>query len=108
MHSTGARLVLAAITFVSLACEPPPGPIEVVEASIADIQEAIVSGRTTCRMVVQGYLDRIEAYDESTVNAITVVNPNALSQGRRSRRTASGGSRASAALLRAHAREGQL
>jgi len=29
-------------------------------------------------MVVQAYLDRIEAYDEATVNAITVLNPNAL------------------------------
>ena len=80
MHSTGARLVLAAITLVSLACEPPPGPIDVVEATIADIQDAIVSGRTTCRFVVQAYLDRIEAYDESTVSATTVVNPNALSR----------------------------
>ncbi len=59
MHSTGANLVLAAITFGSLACELQPGPIDVVEAAIADIQHAIVSGRTTCRLVVQPYLDRI-------------------------------------------------
>ena len=32
-------------------------------------------------MVVQSYLDRIEAYDQSTgMNAITVVNPNALAR----------------------------
>jgi len=31
-------------------------------------------------MVVQAHLDRIEAYDEATVNAITVVNPNALAR----------------------------
>ena len=80
MRPTGARLVVAAITFSSLGCEPQPGRIDVVEASIADIQDAIVSGRTTCRLVVQAYLDRIEAYDESTVNAITVVNPNAHSR----------------------------
>jgi Asp-tRNA(Asn)/Glu-tRNA(Gln) amidotransferase A subunit family amidase len=30
--------------------------------------------------VVQAYLDRIETYDEATVNAITVVNPNALTR----------------------------
>jgi Asp-tRNA(Asn)/Glu-tRNA(Gln) amidotransferase A subunit family amidase len=52
-----------------------------VETTIADIQEAITSGRTTCRMVVQAYLDRIEAYDKSkNLNAITVVNPNALTR----------------------------
>jgi Asp-tRNA(Asn)/Glu-tRNA(Gln) amidotransferase A subunit family amidase len=50
----------------------------VVEVTIAQIQDEIRSGRTTCRFVVQAYLDRIESYDEVTVNAITVVNPNAL------------------------------
>jgi len=76
------RVGLLAATFAlsSLACEPQAGAIDVVEASIAEIRDAIVTGRTTCRLVVQAYLDRIEAYDESTVNAITVVNPNALSR----------------------------
>jgi Asp-tRNA(Asn)/Glu-tRNA(Gln) amidotransferase A subunit family amidase len=54
-----------------------PAPIAVVEASISEIQEAILSGSTTCRFVVTTHLDRIEAYD-GRVNAITVVNPNAL------------------------------
>jgi Asp-tRNA(Asn)/Glu-tRNA(Gln) amidotransferase A subunit family amidase len=54
--------------------------MDVVEATIAQVQEAILEGRTTCRMVVQAYLDRIEAYDEATVNAITVLNPNALTR----------------------------
>ena len=48
-----------------------------VEATISGIQQAIFSGATTCRMVVQAYLDRIEAY-EDRINAITVVNPAAL------------------------------
>ncbi len=62
--------------------EPAPiAPIPLVEATIADIQEAILSGRTTCRLVVEGYLARIEEYDKSTgLNAITVVNPNALAR----------------------------
>ena len=63
------------------ACAPPPAPIEVVETTIAQVQDAIMSGQTTCRMVVQSYLDRIEAYDQPTgMNAITVVNPNALAR----------------------------
>ncbi len=63
-----------------LACGPDPKPMDVVEATIAEVQEAILSGRTTCRMVVEAYLDRIEAYDEATVNAITVLNPNAMAR----------------------------
>jgi len=54
--------------------------MDVVEATIAQVQDSILAGRTTCRMVVQAYLDRIEAYDKATVNAITVVNPRALAR----------------------------
>lgn len=54
---------------------------DVVEASIADIQRAISSGDTSCRAIVETYLDRIEAYDKATgLNAITVINPAALSR----------------------------
>jgi len=68
--------LLAALT----GCGPQPQPMDVVEATIAQVQDAILSGGTTCRMVVQAHLDRIEAYDEATVNAITVLNPNALTR----------------------------
>ncbi len=54
---------------------------EPVEATIPGIEAAIRSGDVTCRGVVQAYLDRIAAYDDSTgLNAITVVNPNALAR----------------------------
>ena len=80
MQSIRVRLLVAALALSPLACESQPASFDVVEASIAEIRDAIVSGRTTCRAVVQAHLDRIEAYDEATVNAITVVNPNALSR----------------------------
>ena len=80
MESARARLAAAAVTLAIIACEASPRPIDVVEATIAQIQDQIRSGRTTCRLVVQAYLDRIETYDEATVNAITVVNPNALAR----------------------------
>ncbi len=65
---------LATTLAILAACGPQPQPIDVVEATIGDIQEAISSGRTTCRMVVQAYIDRIEAYDKSTgLNAITSI-----------------------------------
>ena len=72
-HHPAAAIALLLAT----ACAPSPRPIPVVEATIADLQDAILSGRTTCRMVVQSHLDRIDAY-EHLINAITVVNPAAL------------------------------
>ena len=76
IHRRPAPAVLASLALAA-ACAPAPAPIPVVEATIADVQEAILSGRTTCRMVVQSHLDRIAAYEER-INAITVVNPAAL------------------------------
>jgi len=73
-------LGLGALGLGFQACSPPPQPMDVVETTIAQVQEAILSGETTCRMVVQAYLDRIEAYDEATVNAVTVLNPQALAR----------------------------
>ncbi|MDE0475787.1 MAG: amidase family protein [Gammaproteobacteria bacterium] len=67
-----------AAALAATACDAPaPAPIDVVEATIAGVQEAVFSGATTCRLVVQAHLDRIEAY-ENRINAITVVNPAAL------------------------------
>jgi amidase len=80
MDFARARLVVAALAFAALSCDGAPRPIDVVEATIVQIQDQILAGRTTCRLVVQAYLDRIKVYDEATVNAITVVNPNALTR----------------------------
>ena len=80
VHPTGFAAVLATLVFAVASCDrPDPVPIPVVEATISDIQEAIFSGATTCRHVVQAYVDRIEAY-EDRINAITVVNPAALAR----------------------------
>lgn len=73
-----SRFLLPILVGILAACGPGPQPLGVMETTILQVQEAILSGRTTCRMVVQAHLDRIEAYDDSTVNAITVINPNAL------------------------------
>ncbi len=54
---------------------------EPTEATIADIHRAIRSGKLTCRQLVEAYLKRIDAYDQSTkLNAIVVVNPKALAE----------------------------
>ena len=39
-------------------------PFDVVEASIADIHQAMRDGELTARQLVQLYIDRIEAYDK--------------------------------------------
>jgi amidase len=68
-----------ALLLASCQSSVVPERIPVVEITIAEIQQSIRSGQTTCRLVVQAYLDRIDAYDKDTgLSAITVVNPNAL------------------------------
>jgi len=53
-------------------------PIDLVEATIEDIQSAIEAGETTCREVVDGYIRRIETYDQRfNLNAIRRINPEA-------------------------------
>lgn len=69
--------LLFGVVLVACTERASPEPIDVVEASIEGVQQAILVGETTCRMVVQAHLDRIEAY-EDRINAITVLNPNAL------------------------------
>ena len=52
---------------------------EVTETTIAETQQAIRSGKVTCRQLVEAYLKRIRAYDQSTrLNSIVVINPEAL------------------------------
>ncbi|KQP83283.1 amidase [Methylobacterium sp. Leaf117] len=60
----------------------PPGAFAVEEASIAEVRQALASGRITCVGLVQAYLDRIAAYDQAgpALRAIRAVNPNALAQ----------------------------
>jgi len=52
----------------------------VEETTIAQVHAAMRSGGLTCRTLVQAYLRRIDAYDKRgpAINAITVVNPDAL------------------------------
>ena len=55
-------------------------PFEVVEATIAEVHAALRDKRLTCRALVEAYLARIDAYDQTgpALNAIVVVNPDAL------------------------------
>ena len=61
------------------------GPFEIVEATLVDMQAAMNAGVETSTSITQQYLDRIAAYDRSTVaggsrplNSIITVNDDAL------------------------------
>src|SRR3954467_15680553 len=61
---------------------PAAAPFRVEEATIAQIHEAMKTGRLTCRALVDAYLRRIDAYDKNgpALNAIVIVNPDAQKQ----------------------------
>jgi amidase len=59
------------------------GPFQFVEATIADVHNAIGSGEMSCVDVVEGYLRRIETYDKPMgLNAIIFTNPAAVDKAR--------------------------
>lgn len=65
------------------ACVPKEStpPFEFVEATIEDVQSAVLSGDMSCVEIVQGYLERIAAYDKSSgLNAVIFINPNAVAR----------------------------
>ena len=70
------------LVVLALARTPAPARAQVaVEgATIASVTRAIADGSLTCRALVQGYLARIEAYDQRgpSLHALITVNPQAL------------------------------
>jgi len=56
-------------------------PFALDEATLADLQSAMASGRMTAHSVTQQYLDRIHALDRTgpTLRSIIEINPDALS-----------------------------
>jgi len=58
---------------------PAPAPFDLEEATIADLQQRMQSGRETSRSLVDKYLARIEAVDRSgpALHSVLEVNPDA-------------------------------
>jgi hypothetical protein len=75
-----ASLLVAALLLPSALPAQTPPAFEVHEATIAEIHDAILAGRLTCRALVEQYLRRIDAFDKNgvAINAIIVTNPDAL------------------------------
>ncbi len=70
------------IVLNSVGCaQKKPVKFNAIEATISEIHAAMRAGQLTSRQVVETYLKRIAAYDQSTrLNAIILVNPNALAE----------------------------
>ncbi len=67
--------------------------MRLVETSIAELRRALEDGRTTSEALVSAYLERIDHYDRGGIrlNALVVMNPDALDEARASdRRRAEG------------------
>ena len=85
MFTLDARAVLAA-AFLSctaldaMSTAKAPARFDVTEKSIAQLQQAMTSGRVTAREIARQYLARIEAIDRAgpKLNAVIEVNPDAL------------------------------
>jgi amidase len=56
--------------------------IDLENATLADLQSALSSGKITSVELVQAYVARIEAYDRSgpAVNSVQIINPNATAE----------------------------
>lgn len=65
---------------VILKPEPADKPFELEEATIAELQAGMKSGKWTARIIAQKYLSRIESINRQgpAVNAIIELNPDAL------------------------------
>ena len=72
------------------AGSPPTGgdgvAFSFVEATIADLHTSLETGGITCEETVQGYIDRIETYDdtgsETELNSVVAINPSAIIEAR--------------------------
>ena len=57
--------------------------IDLMDATIADLQAEMEEGNVTSEQLAQMYIDRIEAYDEKLeLNSIIAINPTALDDAR--------------------------
>ncbi len=59
-----------------------PLPIQLLEATVSELQAAMSAGTVTSRELAEAYLERIDAYDQGgpKLNAIIAINPKALQQ----------------------------
>jgi amidase len=75
---TGAALAtVVSVGFGEHVLARSRSAVDLEEATIASLQQAMASGATTSKAIVQGYLARIKALDPK-LNSIVELNPDAL------------------------------
>ena len=81
LRSTVITAVLSTVVLHGQTSKQPK-PFAIEETTIEQIQAAFKLGKLTARQLVQGYLDRISAYDQKgpNLNAIITLNPEALEE----------------------------
>src|SRR5262252_9064148 len=79
---TVVTLALGAALLRGQGAKENPKRFEIVETTIDQVHAAYKSGRLTAHQLVQGYLDRIQAYDKQgpKLNSIITLNPKALEE----------------------------
>ncbi len=85
LRAYGHAAVLTTCLFLTAGLvlpAPTSAQVEVTEASVAQLQEWMASGRTTSVEITAAYLARIQAYDKAgpRLNAMIRLNPNALAE----------------------------
>ena len=80
MHTrSSARLRPASVSVISILCamvagcarqEPQP-PFHLQEATIAGIHTAITTGQTSCRAIVEAYINRAKGYNGVCTSLVT-------------------------------------
>lgn len=78
------RSALEPVTAISdnarLSLQSQPTPFNLIEATIDDVRAALGSKQITCRILVEQYIRRIDAYDKSgpALNAVQTINRRAV------------------------------
>src|SRR5262245_17087139 len=81
--TTGRIGLLMVVAATRAFCQAQTNaPFQIMETTIDQIHAAYKSGKLTARQLVQGYLDRIKAYDQQgpKINSIRTLNPKALEE----------------------------
>jgi Asp-tRNA(Asn)/Glu-tRNA(Gln) amidotransferase A subunit family amidase len=75
-------LRIIGVTALLITSEVGAQNFAIEETTIAGVQQELQTRATTCRQIVQAYLDRIAAYDHKgpAFNSILTLNPKALSE----------------------------
>jgi Asp-tRNA(Asn)/Glu-tRNA(Gln) amidotransferase A subunit family amidase len=79
------RMAAALVTVAPcLSAQEPSSTLDLMRATVRDIQDAVATGTLTYERLVHMYLARIDAYEKQgpKLNAIIQVNPRALEEAR--------------------------